>query len=511
MVASGLDRLLRPKTVAVLGGGWAQAVILTSLEMQFDGEIWPVHPRHETVAGLKAYADIDDLPAAPDAVFIGVNRFDTIDLVARLAKMGAGGVVAFASGFAEVDDGAELQQQLVEAAGDMSVLGPNCYGMINYLDGAVLWPDVHGGRRVDSGVAIITQSSNLSINLSMQQGGLPIAYMLTLGNQAMIGMDGLINTVARDDRVTAIGLHIEGIRDAAAFAEAVAFARSCGKPVVAVKAGASDAARQMTMSHTASLAGAHHVASAFLSAAGVGQAQGIEAWLQALAVLHCFGPIENVDLMTLSCSGGEASLIADTALRQGISMPPLNPAETARIKATCNPLVTVTNPFDYHTFDWGRRDALEVTFTAAMEADISIHGLIIDYPRPGLGRVEDWDKATSAWIAARDATGGKAVVLATLPECMPEDVARRLMAEKIVPMRGFDAALEALLSPVPQSRTDHDQTFTPHGTGQGPTDLVTRSEAEAKAMLKTAGIAIPAGVSWPVVMMPLPLPRGARW
>lgn len=493
MVASGLDRLLRPKTIAVLGGGWAQAVILTSLEMQFDGEIWPVHPRHENVAGLKAYADIDDLPAAPDAVFIGVNRFDTIDLVARLARMGAGGVVAFASGFAEVDDGAELQQQLVEAAGDMPVLGPNCYGMINYLDGAVLWPDVHGGRRVDSGVAIITQSSNLSINLSMQQGGLPIAYMLTLGNQAMIGMDGLINTVARDDRVTAIGLHIEGIRDAAAFAEAVAFARACGKPVVAVKAGASDAARQMTMSHTASLAGAHHVASAFLSAAGVGQAQGVEAWLQALAVLHCFGPIEDVDLMTLSCSGGEASLIADTALRQGITMPPLNTAETARIKATCNPLVTVTNPFDYHTFDWGRRDALEATFTAAMKADISIHGLIIDYPRSGLGRVEDWDKATSAWIAARDATGGKAVVLATLPECMPEDVASRLMAEKIVPMRGFDAALEALAVARAASWSDQGQVFTPHGTGQGATDLVTRSEAEAKAMLKAAGIAIPAG------------------
>ena len=511
MVASGLDRLLRPKTVAVLGGGWAQAVILTSLEMQFDGEIWPVHPRHETVAGLKAYADIDDLPAAPDAVFIGVNRFDTIDLVARLAKMGAGGVVAFASGFAEVDDGAELQQQLVEAAGDMSVLGPNCYGMINYLDGAVLWPDVHGGRRVDSGVAIITQSSNLSINLSMQQGGLPIAYMLTLGNQAMIGMDGLINTVARDDRVTAIGLHIEGIRDAAAFAEAVAFARSCGKPVVAVKAGASDAARQMTMSHTASLAGAHHVASAFLSAAGVGQAQGIEAWLQALAVLHCFGPIENVDLMTLSCSGGEASLIADTALRQGISMPPLNPAETARIKATCNPLVTVTNPFDYHTFDWGRRDALEVTFTAAMEADISIHGLIIDYPRPGLGRVEDWDKATSAWIAARDATGGKAVVLATLPECMPEDVARRLMAEKIVPMRGFDAALEALAVARAASRSDQGQVFIPHGTGQGQRIWSPAVKPKPKPCLKQQGLPYRQGVSWPVVMMPLPLPRGARW
>ncbi|MGC6484108.1 MAG: CoA-binding protein, partial [Candidatus Puniceispirillales bacterium] len=250
MVAAGLDRLLRPRTIAVLGGGWAQAVILTSLEMQFDGEIWPVHPRHETVAGLKAYRDIDDLPAPPDAVFVGVNRFATIEIVERLAAMGAGGVVAFASGFAEVDDGAELQQNLVAAAGEMPVLGPNCYGMINYLDGAVLWPDVHGGDRVDSGVAIITQSSNLSINLTMQKGGLPIAYMLTLGNQAMIGMDGLIRAVANDDRVTAIGLHIEGIRDAGAFAEAVAFARSRGKPVVAVKAGASDAARAMTMSHT---------------------------------------------------------------------------------------------------------------------------------------------------------------------------------------------------------------------------------------------------------------------
>ena len=69
------------RTIAVLGGGWAQAVILTSLEMQFDGKIWPVHPRHQTVAGLKAYRDIDDLPAPPDAVFVRVNRFATIEIV----------------------------------------------------------------------------------------------------------------------------------------------------------------------------------------------------------------------------------------------------------------------------------------------------------------------------------------------------------------------------------------------------------------------------------------------
>ena len=491
MVEAGLDRLLRPKTIAVLGGGWAQAVILTSLEMKFDGEIWPVHPRHETVAGLKAYRDIADLPSPPDAVFVGVNRFATIDIVKQLADMGAGGVVAFASGFAEVDDGADLQEQLVAAAGDMPVLGPNCYGMINYLDGAVMWPDVHGGSRVDAGVAIITQSSNLSINLSMQKGGLPIAYMLTLGNQAMIGMDGLIRAVAKDDRVTAIGLHIEGIKDAAAFADAVAIARASGKPVVAIKAGASDAARMMTMSHTASLAGAHHVASAFLEIAGVGQARGVEAWLQALALLHCFGPLDSVNLMTLSCSGGEASLIADTAQRQGIAMPALTEKETAEIKATCNPLVTVTNPFDYHTFDWGDRERLEVTFTAAMKANISIHGLILDYPREGLGRVEDWDKATNAWIASRNTTDSKAMILATLPECMPEDVASRLMAEKIAPLRGFDAALEALS--VAHKASRKGDAFAPMGVTALGDDVQTRSEAEAKSMLATAGVPVPLG------------------
>lgn len=491
MVAAGLDRLLRPKTIAVLGGGWAQAVILTSLEMKFDGEIWPVHPRHETVAGLKAYRDIDDLPSPPDAVFVGVNRFATVEIVERLAAMGAGGVVAFASGFAEVDDGADLQTQLVTAAGEMPVLGPNCYGMINYLDGAVLWPDVHGGVRTEEGVAIITQSSNLSINLSMQKGGLPIAYVLTLGNQAMIGMDGLIRAVAADDRVTAIGLHIEGIRDAAAFADAVAFARSCGKPVVAVKAGASDAARAMTMSHTASLAGAHHVASAFLEASGVGQANGIEAWLQSLALLHCFGSVDSSDLMTLSCSGGEASLIADTAQRQGITMPPLDEASTARIKQTCNPLVTVTNPFDYHTFDWGDQDRLKATFTAAMTADIAIHGLILDYPREGIGRAEDWDKATEAWTDARNATGAKALVLAALPECMPERVAKHLMQEKIVPMKGFDAALEALA--VAHKASQDRADFSPSGVTPIRGEPVLLTEAEAKAMLGTAGVSIPEG------------------
>ena len=122
----------------------------------------------------------------------------------------------FASGFSEAaaedEQGVRLQTRLLEAAADMPLIGPNCYGLINYLDGALLWPDQHGGRRCDRGVAIITQSSNIAINLTMQRRGLPIAYVLTAGNQSQLSLGQLAEALLQDERVTAVGMHIEGVR-----------------------------------------------------------------------------------------------------------------------------------------------------------------------------------------------------------------------------------------------------------------------------------------------------------
>ena len=124
--------------------------------MGFAGDIWPVHPTKDEVAGVKAYRSLADLPGAPDAAFIGVNRNLTIDVRARsCATRGAGGAICFAAGFRETGDydadGERLQDELIEAAGDMPIIGPNCYGLINYADGALLWPDQHGGRRLAPG------------------------------------------------------------------------------------------------------------------------------------------------------------------------------------------------------------------------------------------------------------------------------------------------------------------------------------------------------------------------
>ena len=186
---NSLQKLLRPKSIALFGGAWATNVAEQISRSNYKGEVWPIHPTRKLIGPYHVYKSIDQLPSIPDAVFLGVNRFTSVDLVAKLSKLGVGGVSCFASGFAETGkEGLSLQKKIVKAAGKMPILGPNCYGFLNYLDNIIMWPDQHGGRAVENGVAIIAQSSNIAINLTMQKRSLPIAYILTTGNQAQTGI-----------------------------------------------------------------------------------------------------------------------------------------------------------------------------------------------------------------------------------------------------------------------------------------------------------------------------------
>ncbi len=421
-----LSRLLRPRSVAVLGGKPAAEVIRQLRRIGYGGEIWPIHPRLDEVAGLRAYRSVAALPAAPDAAFLGVNRHATIEMVEALAARGAGGAVVYASGFAESGAGGEdLQARLIAAAGAMPFIGPNCYGFINYLDGALLWPDQHGGKRVARGVAVLTQSGNIGCNLTMQRRGLPIAYLLTLGNQAAIGMPAIIEALLADERVTAIGLHIEGVDDAAALARAAASARRRGVPIVALKTGRTPAGADLTLSHTASLAGADAAMAAFLRRAGIVPVASIPVLLESLKLLHLHGPLPARDIASLSCSGGEAALIADAVAGRRLAFRALTPAQAAQVGATLPKLVTVSNPLDYHTFTWGNEAALTETFAAMMAADYAMTMLVLDYPRRDRCDEADWRASERALIAASQRTGARAAIVATLPKRCPRSAPRR--------------------------------------------------------------------------------------
>ena len=438
-----LSRLLRPTSIAVFGGGWAANVVEQLLKAGFEGDIWPVHPKRTDVHGVKAYTSLADLPSAPDAAWIGVNRDATIELVADLRERGAGGAVCFASGYRETEDGADRNNALLEAAGDMPIIGPNCYGALNYLDGATLWPDQHGGARVERGVAILTQSSNIAINMTMQRRGLPIAYALTAGNQAQIGLAGLAEALLDDDRVTAIGLHIEGVGDPAAFESLAATARAKRVPIIAIKVGASDQAQTATISHTASLAGSDAGSKAFFKRLGIPLLKGIPAFIETLKLLHVHSALPGRDILSMSCSGGEASLVADTAMSHNLTFRPYAPAERTAISATLNPMVTVANPLDYHTFIWGNEAAHTETFSAAMAPGFDLSMLILDFPREDRCSTETWEPAVAGIIAASARVNARTAIVSSLPELLPEARCEQFIDASIVPLCGIEDALAA--------------------------------------------------------------------
>ncbi|MFC3725010.1 acetate--CoA ligase family protein [Neoaquamicrobium sediminum] len=445
-----LSRLLRPLSIAVIGGGFfGTNVVRECLKMGFAGAIWPVHPSKDEVGGIVAYRSIADLPGTPDAAFIGVNRYLTVEMVEELALRGAGGAVCFASGFkesADDADGVRLNGELIDAAGDMPVIGPNCYGLINYVDGAPLWPDQHGGRRLEDGergVAIITQSSNIAINMTMQRRGLAIAYLMTAGNQAQTGLSEIALGLIEDDRVSALGLHIEGFDSVAGFEELAARARELSKPIVAMKVGRSEQARAATVSHTASLAGSDAASEAFLKRLGVARVDTIPSFLETLKLLHAAGPLPGPRLSSMSCSGGEASVMADAAHGRAISFPPLSAAHKDAVSATLGPLVAVANPLDYHTFIWNDEPAMSAAFTAFVAGGFDLNMLVLDFPRVDRCSDTDWWPTVNAFEAALKANGATGAIVASLPENLPEDYCAGLLARGIVPLSGIAEALDA--------------------------------------------------------------------
>ncbi len=498
MTQCSLDRLIRPRTIAVFGGREARRVIEQCDRMGFTGEIWPVHPTQESVLGRRCYRSVADLPDAPDAAFIGVNRTLTVDIVRELSARGAGGAVCYASGFseavAELTDGADLQRALVEAAGAMPIVGPNCYGMINGLDGALLWPDQHGIIRTEHGVAILTQSSNIAINLSMQRRGLPISYLMTAGNQAQTGLSDLARAVLEDPRVTAVGLHIEGFGDIRALEALAMRARELKKPVVALKVGKSEQAQRATVSHTASLAGSDAVADAVLERLGIGRVATLPELIETLKLLHVAGPLESNAISSMSCSGGEASLMADAAVGRNVEFRALKAKQLPALRATLGPMVTLSNPLDYHTFVWGDPGRQTEAFSAMFAGDYALNLLVLDFPRGDRCDGADWMITVAAVAAAAKQTGARAGILATLPENMPETIAEQLIEAGIVPFCGITETLVAAdIAGGIAKAWNRPQPLPLLNVSITEGEFETLSEAAAKAELAAAGLAVPRG------------------
>ena len=494
MGSQSLDRLLSPRSVAVIGGRVAESVAVEMLKLGFTGNIWPVNPKRETMAGLACFASLDELPGVPDATYIGVSREAAVDAVRLLHAMGAGGAICHAAGFSELGDGGTpLNDALIEAAGDMPVIGPNCWGVLNLLDRTALWPDFHGCEPVERGVAILSQSGNMAINFTMQARALPLAMVITVGNQTVTDINDMIEALLDDERITAIGIHTEGIADVARFSGIACRAHAKGKPIVVLKTGASEKGARATISHTATLAGSDQFYNALFARTGVARVHSVPVFIETLKLLSMAGPLPSGRITSLSCSGGEASLMADAVeKRPHLSLPDLSPDETLSVRATLNEFVDVANPLDYHTFIWADFEAMKQTYAAMMRVNADMACLIYDIPRADRADTAQYEIGLDAWISAKLETGTAACVIATLPECLPEATAIRLREAGIMPLFGLDEALDAMNGAAAIAHCSPRPLPSPSVSSFPATIL---SEHASKALLEQAGLRIPKAVS----------------
>ncbi|MBS9716908.1 acetate--CoA ligase family protein [Pseudohalocynthiibacter aestuariivivens] len=493
------DRLLNPRHIAFVGGADAIVAIGEARRRGFSGEYWPVNPKREDLAGISCFASVDDLPRAPDAVFLAVPRDAAVQTIEKLATMGAGGVVCYTAGFKEAGaEGEAAEHALKEAVGEMALIGPNCYGMINYLDNAALWPFAHGGDCPGYGAAIITQSGMFSSDITMSQRSVPLAYMISAGNQTVLSLEDYIEILSEKPAVRAIGVHIEGLQDIPRFAQVSLKALKLNIPIVALKSGSSDIGRSLTFSHTGSLSGSKELYEALFERTGVISVTSPSQFLETLKYLCVVGAPCGNRVSGFTCSGGGATMLADHAENIGLVFPPFDEDSTNKLISILPSIATVSNPLDYTTPIWGQPEFTAPVFEQAISlsnADATI--LVQDYPAAGLDESKflyQNDAIAFADAAAKAET--PAAICATIPENMDAETRSHLINLGVAPMQGVHESLNAMAAAA-NWRQERSRILA-HSpkllkVKAIPETLSILEEVEGKELLSRANISIPAG------------------
>lgn len=357
----GLDALLKPRSIAVIGASANQTKIggrpihhLRSLG--FTGEVYPVNPNYAEVQGHPAFPSIRDTPTVPDLAIIAVPGPAVMDAVRDCAVRGVRAVVLFSAGFAESgEEGARQQRELTrigETSG-MRILGPNCIGAANMLEGAtatfaaaVMLPGAKPAPGV-ARIALVSQSGALGGHCVALAGprGFSFDPWITTGNEADVDTADAIAYLVEQDDVSAVAVYLEGSKDGERLKAALARAHELKKPVIMLKSGTSDIGAAAAASHTASLVGQDAAYDALFATYGVCRVGSVQELVDTAYALAVGRLPRGSNVAIFTGSGGAGILMADEAAGTSLSVPPLADDVQRRLKAIW-PAAGVANPID---------------------------------------------------------------------------------------------------------------------------------------------------------------------
>lgn len=353
--------LLSPRRVAVLGasdnpikaGGRPIAYMRRH---GFGGEIYPVNPARAQVQGIASYASLADLPQAPDVVVISLAGSEVEQAVAQCIEVGARGAVIYSSGFAELgEEGLRAQQALVtqaRAAG-LHLFGPNTQGVANFQQGAILnfSTMINECPPQDGPIAIVSQSGAGAAIVygGMRRQGLGVRYLVATGNEADITVAQTVRGLMADEELRLVLMYAESLHDADVLAEAAALSARRDVPILAVKAGRTQAGQQTASSHTGAMASEDALSDAFLRQHNIVRLRDFDELVSYAQLFERRERPAGRKVAAISNSGATCVLAADAVEQNGLALAAFEPGQAQALRAVLPPYVAARNPIDMTT------------------------------------------------------------------------------------------------------------------------------------------------------------------
>lgn len=387
-VAVLAECLLAPRSIAFVGvsakGGAGTEMLRSTIRSGFDGSIWPISAKVDTIEGLPCIPSLAALPQTPDCVVISIPADGVISVVEEAAALGIRAALVVSEGFADdgTEEGRQRQDRLVAIAkaSGMALAGPNCMGVVTLVKGfAATLADVPAALP-SGGMSLVSQSGGLlnAVAELAANRGIGMNYLISIGNQAVLDLADYIDFLADDPGTRVIACAMEGAKDGRRFRAAIERATR-KKPVVILKLGRSELGQAATLAHTGTLAGQHEAYEALFRRHGVASVLSLDELVETAALLSA-APLPNGNgVCVLTVSGGGTSLVSDLGEQAGVVFPPIGTETNRRLEEALHIERSFNNPVDTVGLGRLRREGALQGVIAALLDDpaIDVIGLVL--------------------------------------------------------------------------------------------------------------------------------------
>jgi acetyltransferase len=356
-IVKRIHAMLHPRNIVVVGatdkpGNYAERIWNNLVKYQYAGGMYPINARRDMVWGVKCYKDFADLPEKPDHVLVLVPAKFAVQVIRDAAAAGARSATIVTSGFDELED-AESQQLAVDLENavketGLAVTGPNCLGNLSSGEKLFTNIDERPVQMIAGPVAVVGQSGAVIMQLrqAFEDRGIDVGYMVTTGNEVGLETPDFMQYFAADPSIGVIVTYLEGVRNTKSFRDACKAARAAGKPIIALKLGASEGGRAAAMAHTGALAGSIETFDAISTREGVIRVRGLDELIETTECFVHVKPPKGDRMAAVTLSGGKRGLMIDAFSSAGLNFKPLSKNLSQSLSKMLGPGSIVGNPLD---------------------------------------------------------------------------------------------------------------------------------------------------------------------